>query len=467
MAKRSIGIDLAPGVLRVAIITMEKGRPQGLETARRPCSDPGEIPGLLREVLGGDPGFGDRLAMTVPARETFIRDLTFPFADGKKIAATLPLELATQLPLSIEECAIAALPPRPAGDQRFTVTAAAVRAALAHQRLDACDQASLPIHVLDLAPYALAAGLREAAPDGLQVCVTEQEATVTLVQSGAVRAYRVLPLAGNLPLQALAPMIAREATTLGRTHGQAGDAVLLTGPGAAPALDEALAAAGLKPVRVDLTVGGQAVASEFQPAAAYALRAAGGTWDSGLNFRQGVFTLRSEWARLRGRLMTAAALLLAACLAFGVSAWLGYASKAQRAEALNKEMVRIYRSAFPGATAIIDVPMQMKSKIKELQTKTALVAGNGRFSPLAVLQNISELTPKDLTVDVRDLSYTPDGVRLEGTTTTFEATNRLAKSLEASPLFKNAQISDAKMSLDGKTVDFRLNLQRRETEVTP
>lgn len=130
-------------------------------------------------------------------------------------------------------------------------------------------------------------------------------------------------------------------------------------------------------------------------------------------------------------------------------------------------MVRIYRSAFPGATAIVDVPLQMKSKIKELKTKTALVAGNGRFSPLAVLQNISEQTPKDLTVDIRDLSYTPEGVRLEGTTTTFEATNRLAKSLEASPLFKNAQISDAKMSLDGKTVDFRLNLQRRDTEVTP
>jgi general secretion pathway protein L len=42
--------------------------------------------------------------------------------------------------------------------------------------------------------------------------------------------------------------------------------------------------------------------------------------------------------------------------------------------------------------------------------------------------------------------------------TSFEAINRIARSLEQSPLFAQAQIADAKMSLDGTRVDFRLHL---------
>ena len=55
-------------------------------------------------------------------------------------------------------------------------------------------------------------------------------------------------------------------------------------------------------------------------------------------------------------------------------------------------------------------------------------------------------------------SYTPDTVTFEGSTSSFDAVNRLAKALEQSPLFRTPQVADAKMSLDGSRVDFRLNL---------
>ncbi len=451
----------------MAIVTLEKGGPAHLETVQRPCEGSAELPALLREMLGTEPGFGDRLVMTVPARDAYVREIAFPFADPRKIAATLPLEMATQLPLPVEETALAALPPRPGDDGQQLVTAAAVRLEPVAELLTIFDAAGLPLHILDLAPYALATGLRTAAGDGLQVAVNETEAYVALVQNGAVQAYRSLPLPAPLPAATLAALIVREGTALRRANSAAEGPLWLLGTAADEALAAALTAAGEPVTRPELKVAGSRVPEEYVPAAALALRGMAPEGTGGFNFRQGALALRSEWTSLRARLITAGGLVLAALLIFAVSAWLSYAATARRAEDLNKEMIRIYRSAFPGTGAIVDVPLQMQSKIRELRTKTALVGGDRRFTPLEVLKTLSERIPPDLTVDIRDLNYSFEGVRLEGTTTTFETVNLLAKALAPSSLFKEAQISDAKMSLDGKTVDFRLTLTRQDQEVAP
>ncbi|MFA5515563.1 MAG: PilN domain-containing protein, partial [Desulfuromonadales bacterium] len=87
-----------------------------------------------------------------------------------------------------------------------------------------------------------------------------------------------------------------------------------------------------------------------------------------------------------------------------------------------------------------------------------LIGAGQQNTPLIVLREISGSIPGSVSVDIRDLSYTPDSVRLEGVTTSFDAINQIARSLESSPLFAEAQIADAKMSLDNTRVDFRLNL---------
>ncbi len=145
-------------------------------------------------------------------------------------------------------------------------------------------------------------------------------------------------------------------------------------------------------------------------------------------------------------------------LALSASAYLNYAHKAQRAEALSKEMTRLYRQTFPGAKVIVDVPLQMRSGIAELEKKGRIIGAAGGSTPLEVINEISRRIPEEVVVDIRDLSHTPDAVRLEGYTSSFDAINRMAKSLQESARFKEAQISDAKMSLDGSRVDFRINL---------
>ena len=58
-----------------------------------------------------------------------------------------------------------------------------------------------------------------------------------------------------------------------------------------------------------------------------------------------------------------------------------YPDKAGRDDQLQMEIVNVYRSLFPEATTIVDVPMQLKSAIRGLQEKGILLAGGRGFGP--------------------------------------------------------------------------------------
>lgn len=123
-------------------------------------------------------------------------------------------------------------------------------------------------------------------------------------------------------------------------------------------------------------------------------------------------------------------------------------------------MRTIYLQTFPGSTLPpgVQVATLMQGKIKELRRKGDVFGTTAQGSPLKLLQEISKRMPTDLDVTIRELNYTAEGIRMNGFTTSFDAVNKVARSLQQSPLFAEAKISDAKMSLDGKRVDFNLSL---------
>jgi general secretion pathway protein L len=223
-------------------------------------------------------------------------------------------------------------------------------------------------------------------------------------------------------------------------------------------LIERLESAGGRLQTPPVTGDERPVDREFLPAVALARRATITERGNSFNFRRGPFAPKSEWLALKRGLFFATALLVLSGLALGTAAWLNYSGKASRAEALNQEMIRIYRETFPGEPTVVDVPLQMRGKISEMQKKNALYGADSSRSALSVLREISERLPQDLVVDIRELNYTPEAVMFEGSTASFDAVNRLAKALEQSPTFGPPQIVDSKMSLDGSRVDFRLNL---------
>ncbi|BCR05988.1 hypothetical protein DESUT3_30570 [Desulfuromonas versatilis] len=462
MAKRLIGIDIDRDQVRIAVVSEEKGVYTLSALERAGFATAQELAAAIREALQGEARYGDRMAAALPAGEAFVRWLQFPFSDGKKIEAALPFELSAQLPVPVEDSVLSFQKPVASGE-KFQVAAAAVRQEVVREFLLPFDQAAIPLNFLDVAPFAFAGGLRESCPDGILLLLRAAEVTVARLAEGRVADYLLLPAAPK-DEAGLVRRLQREIALLQRKAGLSELPVLLAGAGATPGLAESLRQADIQAELPRLPFGGESLEAEFIPAAALALRAGIPEKEHEFNLRSGPFAMKSEWASLKRGLVTAAGLLLLTSAALTASAWLNYNHKAGRAEALQQEMVRIYRQTFPGARAIVDVPLQMRSGITELEKRGRLIGAGVQGTALGVLREVSATLPEDVTLDVRDLTYGPDSVRLEGYTTSFDAINRMARSLEKSPLFKEAQISDAKMSLDGSRVDFRMNLTFSEEQ---
>jgi len=459
MSRRFIGIDLTDGHLHLAIVAVERGKASLQQCLSRPLPERAALPELLRELLGPAAGFGDRLCLALPARSGYLRRLTFPFRDRRKIAAALELELAGQLPVSLDASLLTWRPLPETDDQGAAVMAAAVPEELIEETLAGFDEPSWPLHRLDLQPFALADGLPDAGAEELLVTVSAQEVTVSRLAAGEVFDVRLLPVTAGQAVEQRDAFIRRQVVSLCGTAGTDLRRLWLVAGSDGERL-QALLADCAPLVVIPRAADGSAVNPEQLPALLVAQGAARREPQTGFNLRQGRFALRGEWQRLR-RSLAAAVVLLGLLLASGgASAWLGYARRAGQAEALLDQQRKLYLQTFPGSQIPkgSQVLPLMRGKIDELRRKGDLYGLTPQGSPLQLLQEISRRVPAELQLTIREFNYTAEGVRMNGFTTSFDAVNQAARSLQQSPLFAEAKISDAKMSLDGKQVDFNLSL---------
>ncbi len=465
MANRLIGIELGSGSLRVAVLRRDKGGVMVLALEEYAGEDPAELLESARGAFGGAATFGDRLATALPAAQGYVRKLTFPFRDHRKIKAAAPLELAAQIPVSSEGCATALLWPQ-SKEEADTVLAAAVPTAAIAERLALFDAAETPLQVLDLMPYALVGGLGGRVRDALLVCAGSEETTISRLEGGQLAEYRLIPGRLETGSPRVLNQLNRECQVLlGRHQGETLP-VYLAGPAATAELAECLQAAGLQAAMLSLTLGGRLIPAPFVPAVALALRADPRDAKSSFNLRQGEFAFRGELRAAGWPLALAAGLLLLTLLAGGASAYLNYRDRARQAEQLQQDLVRSYQSAFPGSQLTVDVALQMESKLRELHNSARALGVTGQPPPWRILRELSDL-PAQLSIELDELYCDDDEVRLGGTTDSFETINRIRDRLAASPLFASVEVAESRKSLDGKRINFRLRLPLAVKGVKP
>lgn len=454
MAKRIIGIDCSGGILRAVVFTAERGGVRLLHFGQAPWHDGLSLQDALVAAVGSAPAPGDRLAAVLPARAGFVRELTFPFSERRKVEAAAPLEIAGQIPVAIDECVVAVYDGAAAADG--VLTAAAPQETIA-AALAPWEKAGQPLHLLDLAPWPLATGLAPHLTDGVVVQLDDHGALLVLLRHGALSGHRVVPgpLAGGRLQRELRLLCGGTDDLPALVCGAGADQAALA------AVQEILPRAQLG----DLSVDGRELPAAYLPAYAVARRAA--LDRGGFNLRRGPFALRGEWSRHRPRLLALLALAAVALLTVAGSATTRYLQKAREADRLKEEMARLYKETFPSSAAAVDVPLQMRSKLGELVRGARLGGSDRAHRPLAVMQELSRLTPSDLPFELREWSWSVDGVRCEATTSTFDAANRLATLFGASPLFAGAKVSESRASGDGNRIDFRLDLTFRDSEGTP
>lgn len=455
MARRLIGINLDGDTLHIAVLLAERGVTRLLRSGHHQPAD-GDLAATLAALANGPAQAGDRFCAALPGRNGWVRDLVFPFNDAKALKAALPLALAAQLPLPLEECVWAGQTPRPdAAGAR--VLAAAVRRDAAVAALAPFDSTGLPLQTLDLAPFAVAAGVRTLLPaNGILIVAGRTETTLLDLGANGTTAYRLLlhGTDGRVPI----PLVVAAATLLRGGRSAADCPLHLAGSAADGALLADLRrecdGADFAQARLD----GQPIAPQDLVVVALALRSIDGGRGTGFNFRQGPLAHRGAWTQLRRRLLAAAILCGATLLLWAAAGLTAYQHRSRQAEALQQEVTRRYRDLVPGSGQIVDPLLQLRSRMVEL-TATAHPGGSDRSrAPLAILRELSRLTPTDLTVDVHDFNWSPEELRIEGATTSFDAANRLLHSLQQSPLLGAMRLTDAKANADGSKISFRLTL---------
>ncbi|MBA3004753.1 MAG: hypothetical protein FP813_13050 [Desulfurivibrio sp.] len=459
MIKRLIGIDIDRKNLRLAVLTRDQGTLSVVSVMEIPRAETADQVFRLRDFLNGDFHFADRLAACLPSSAALVRQLTFPFSDRRKITAALLFELAAQLPVALDDYTTVMQPPVRKGDGA-TIIAAAVKTALLAETIASFDAQGIPLHILDLAPYAYVVGLKDFLADGILVCAMEQEICLALVRSGEVLDYLQLPLGDTMEVADQARVIHRQATALGRTQQSGGMPLHLMGPLATPELATCLNALRDQVELLSIDINGQTIAAEFLPAVALALRAADTGKGQVFNLRQGVFALKGEWAGLRKTLVMAACLAVLTLITIVASMGLRYYDKQHQVKMLEQQMAALYQESFPKGTKVVDVPLQMKSAIRQLQEDVGIISF-GQLSSLQLLRTLSEL-PKSLSVDVDEVTMERNEVRVSGRTTTFEEVNSMAETFRHSPYFEKVEVSESKMDLDGKQVSYRLRMTLSE-----
>ncbi|OEU73205.1 MAG: hypothetical protein BA874_01870 [Desulfuromonadales bacterium C00003068] len=455
MMKRRVGIEITQQYIRMAIFDDEKENPTLIKHAECAIDDSSNIGNVLLEMLGSRPGFADRTCSTL-ATGGFVRQLSFPFRDARKIAAAARMELTAQLPSDISDHIIATTAAL-ASEGDAMITAATATTEQVSEALQPFEDSQFPLHVLGLSPYTEVSGIKSWFANGILIQLHQNQLLISLIQHGEVVSFEACGQIHDAEIQdtnTLVGRLHREISMICRSARVSNQPLCLMGDGITQELNKALTERDYELIELPLRANNQVIDAAFLPVCAKALAANQPT----INFRTGPFTLKSEWAAIKKHLYTGAALLVTALIISGATAIRTYQHKTDVAESYRKQMTQIFRKTLPNTRAIVNIPMQLKSALQQLQTTSALMGIDKSTSALSVLREFSTHTPTDLKVDIKNFNLEEVTLIVDGETNSFDSINRLASELQQSAIFTKVDIADAKTSIDGQSVNFRLQI---------
>ncbi len=460
MSKRFIGIDLEGTDVRVAVLTVTSGQID-IELDKRSYDASVSAAEAIKELLGGKITLGDRLVTALPCRVGLFRRLHFPFREKSKIEAVLPQELNSQLPISLDEHVISFLPAR-ALENDYEVDAVVVNKREVEELLTYFPDPEQNPRRIDLFPFAFLSVLHEQ--DGILIYCRRLEVVISLVYDGKIRDYRLLPGTIEMDEEEIFDFIANQVSQLENAIGYEDLPLWVIGAG----VTEDLLVRLYKTDRTILTpaedILGSDVGCDMAPAALLALSEMRESKKTGqLNFRQGEFAARGQLEVFRSKLVAVALLSFLIIVGGAFTMHLGYLQKTREEHQLKNQMKQVFFQVMPANTTIVDVPLQLERKLKDLRKQVQLF-GLGGHGAATVLQGLSSSIDRDLQVEFKELNYNKDEVRLSGSADSFEIVDHIAEKLKANDLFKHVEIVGAQLAPDTNRVNFELQLKFNEGE---
>ena len=521
MLRQVVGVDLGSSALKVVEL---RGTWKGFEFVRAverklPVEDgtacpPEQIALALTELLSANAIKPASVVTAIPAQVTFVRNLLLPFRDPRKIRDVLKFELEPHIPYPVEEVVVDFTKVREteAGGCEILVVAAPKPAVAEHLRILAL--AGLVPEVVDWEIFGeLNSYLawREVVTPSLVALVNlgASKTTVKIIQEGRVRFTRSIARGGHALTEAIRQRLtlttaqaeALKLSAPARERSQITQAVEAFLGTLAKDIDHTLLAFATQAderetVRELILQGGGARLPEAVPFFSERYGVPTMVFDAdqrlfppsplslypqtapvmpvalglalrrvrrravGLDFRREEFTLRKSYEEMRGQLIS---LGVAGALLVGLSLFHLYyqlGTKEHRNKDLQGQVETIFRDTFPDVRRSGNEIVQVREKLRELETKLKGIGtlGGLQGSSLEMLRELSVRIPQNLRVKIVDLSISIEGIGISGETNSFDGVDTLKKAFESSPYFEEVKVSQAKAGLDDKVVEFRISI---------
>jgi len=437
---RLVGIDIAPGEVRIARGERRLGGVRLTDVSRVPLA--AETPATILARLGAV-ARGAHVLTTFPLASVVHRVLALPFRDRRRLARTVPLELAGQLAAEIED-AVVAYERLAEGVDGTTVLAVAARRADVAEHAALLDAAGLAAGRIELAPLPAWNVVATHVGDAALVLADGPQSSLSVRRGGQVVALRALD---RIP--ANAQVFAAEVRWSLAALGELPPTIILAGADAASVLAAVRAAMTGTPV---VPIGRVATArSDDLDACAVAagLVLGAGRAASGLRLG-GTETSARSW---RAATVLAAAAAVLALVNLGL--W--HVRLAERDATLRAAIRSVAGAALPEAP--------LAAPRAELEAAVAALDRGGAHrdagGALALLREASARVPASIQLDLDELVVEPDVLRLAGRAASFDAVEALRRALAASPLLASVVAEEARATVDGRGVEFRLRAERR------
>ncbi|MDY6971166.1 MAG: GspL/Epsl periplasmic domain-containing protein [Thermodesulfobacteriota bacterium] len=452
---------------------------QGLDNALKELSDKIDVK-------------SDICLASIPGGHASYRNLYMPFREPGKIAQTLPFEIETMVPFSIDDLLVDfTVVDR---EEQSAVLAVSLEKALISEYLAGLNTHGIDPEVVDIRGVPAISLLlkQEGTPDnGLLLEIGEQRTTMVLYLNRRIALIRTLDIYGDsgartIPeagidssLQNVAYLDSLCVAVRNTIHAFAWQnnrevrfaKIYVSGiralhPETGNILNryfdlpsEQINLSRDKRIRMDENIARVWNPALMDGALALALRGPGP--GRGFNFRKGEFATKKRRFGLSREFRKAAAFIMVVLVFLIADLAVDFYFLKKRYRALDRQVTDVFKRTFPDVKRIVDPLQQMKVKINEIKNSAFSHPGiEGDSTALDLIRHVSLRIPESLDVRVTRMVIDPDTVRISGNTDTFNTVDNIKNGLESSACFSSATISSANLERLGRRVGFEIKLQR-------
>jgi type II secretory pathway component PulL len=435
-----------------------------------------------------------------PGEHVSFRNIRMPFRDNKKIRQTLPFELETVIPFTVEDLIIDFTVVEQS-DQSDILVASVNRTYLS-EHLERLQANGILPEVVDVSGIpTLSWILRQAATpdDGLILQIGRSKNTMILYLKRRIALIRTISFNGEAMAQAelngtnndradsntagqIESSLKSFCTEVQNTLHAFGwqnskkvrpEKVFVAGSGALYPdtenllnrfLDLPIETVDLRndpEIHMDEDIAGAWNPGLMDNALALAMRKT--KEDLGFNFRIGEFEIKKEYFGHKKEIRKVAAVLIIVLSLLGLNLGVDYYSLRKQYNMLDQQITKVFQETFPDAKRIVNPVHQMKVRVNEIKKNALSLPGIGANAKvLDLLHDISVRVPESADVHVARMVVDADAVLIRGETDTFNTVDTIKKGLEPSDYFSSVTISSANLDRSGERVRFEMKLQRTE-----